>query len=154
MSTGQKITFGGNTAGTSYTINPNNFGLASGDNVQATSVPYQTPSTNVYGATTTTYPAYSENVVYGQQATTPVYTSPVNVSSARVDTNPNYAQGYNYSPAQVRGGQTTKITFGGKQHSEIYTPIQQTTYVQPLPTYETYKQPTGIQTITSQPIRE
>lgn len=117
MSTGQKITFGTKTAATTYTNNPNTFGFVSGDNVQATSIPYQSQSTNLYGATTSSYPAYTENVVYGQQTTTPVYTSPVNVSTARVDTNLNYAPSYNYSPSQQTAGKTTKITFGGKPHS-------------------------------------
>lgn len=82
---------------------------------------------------------------------------------------PGIQSGLNYEPVRdiSHPAPTTKITFGGKNFTETYTPQVQTTYsqvqpayqqvqtgyVHPVQSYETYRQPAEI-AVTSQPIRE
>ena len=85
MRSANKITFG-NTVGTNYTINPNTFGYASGDNVQTSYANYQQESTLLNGATNSTYQPYSagREVVYGGQPVTQGYTTGTNYSTVQV----------------------------------------------------------------------
>lgn len=115
-------------------------------------------STSAYGGATANYQPYTaeRSVVYGGQTPTQGYSVPTNYSTVQMG-NPTNAT-YNAVQDITRPAPVTKITFGGKQFTETIKPQQyESTYVPPTTsyqTYPTYAQPTEIQTITSQPIRE
>lgn len=82
MSSPNKITFGNNAA-TSYTLNNNSYGYASGDNIPSSYSAYRGATTGINGATTTTsYQTYEpqRDIVYGNNQG---YTTGVNYSTVQ-----------------------------------------------------------------------